>query len=176
MRLFVAVEVGEDVRSAVAAAVAPLRESLRLRWVAPERYHLTLVFLGDVAEERVPAVSRALGSACAGVAPFELALSGRLGTFGRRVLWAGLEASPALTSLAAAATEQLRPVVALPDDDRPFSAHLTLARSGRDWVSRDQVAEVAVPALAWPVDRVVLMRSAGGYSVVRAVTLDGGDA
>ena len=172
MRLFVAVEVPASVLSAVAAAVAPVREQLpRLRWVDPARYHLTVVFLGSVADEAVSDVISAVWSGVAGAAPFALGLDGRLGVFGRRVLWAGLEQSPALAALASAVGSSVGSVVSLPDGDRPFSAHLTLARAGREPVRAAAVAGVAVPRLSWDVDRVDLMRSAGGYSVVESFPL-----
>lgn len=169
MRLFLAVEVPPSVRDAVAGAVAPLREALpRLRWVDPSRYHLTVVFLGSVPDDAVDSVGAAVARGAAGTAPFSLALDGRLGMFGRRVLWAGLEQSPALAALASAVGSAVSPVVALPDGDRAFSAHLTLARAGREPVRAPAVAGVEVPRLAWEVNRVVLMRSAGSYEVVRS--------
>ena len=169
MRLFVAVEVPPTVREAVAGAVAPLREALpRLRWVDPSRYHLTVVFLGSVPDDEVDKVAAAVAPGVAGAAPFPLALDGRLGVFGRRVLWAGLQQSPALAALASAVGSAVSSIVALPDGDRAFSAHLTLARAGREPVRAAAVAGVEVPRLAWDVDRVVLMRSAGGYEVVRS--------
>lgn len=177
MRLFVAVEIPAAVRAAVAEAVAPLREAApRLRWVAPERYHLTVVFLGSVDGGLLGAVGDAIAAGCAGVGVFPLALSGEVGTFGRRVLWAGLEPSEELAGLAGSVAAAVGPVVALPDGDRPFSAHLTLARAGREPVRRSLVASVEMPALSWSVRRVVLMQSAAGYSVVRAVDLPAANA
>ena len=174
MRLFVAVEVPAVVRDAVAAVVAPLREAAPgLKWVAPERYHLTLVFLGSVSESVVDPVVAATASACAGVGSFSLSLDGRLGTFGRRVLWAGLVPSPELTALAGRVASSLSSVVPVPDADREYRAHLTLARAGREPVRSRLVEDVAVPALSWPVERVVLMRSAGGYSVIGEAALEG---
>lgn len=172
MSLFVAVEVPDAARSAVAEAVAPLREAApRLRWVDPQRYHLTLAFLGEVPDGRVAAVSAALGDVGAGASAFELALSGELGMFGRRVLWAGVAASAPLDDLAARVRKFVGGVVGLPDGDRPFTAHLTLARAGREKVRPELVAGAGVPPVRWPVEQVVLMRSAGGYSVVEAVAL-----
>lgn len=174
MRLFVAVEVPQTVQAEVAEAVGPLRDTMpRLRWVPRERYHLTVLFLGSVQPDALPAVVGALGEACRGARPFDLVLDGRLGTFGRRVLWAGLRGSQPLVELAAAVRERVGPVVGLPDAERPFSAHLTLARAGRDPVHAAAVADVAVPRVSWRVGRVVLMESAGGYRVVEAVGLEG---
>ena len=174
MRLFVAVEIPEGVRAAVSGVVEPLRAAAPgLRWVAPERYHLTLVFLGSVEPARVEGVSAAVGQGCAGVAPFALAFDGRLGTFGRRVLWAGLEPSAALAEVASRVTAALSRVVALPDGEREFRAHLTLARAGREPVRTALIRGVDGPAVAWDVSRLVLMQSASGYSVVAAFPLVG---
>ena len=174
MRLFVAVEVPAEVRAAVDGVVAPLRSaSPSLKWVAPERYHLTLVFLGTVSDDLVEQVVSALRAGCAGVAPFALELDGALGTFGRRVLWAGLTPSPELAAVAGRVRAALAAVVPVPDADREYRAHLTLARAGREPVRSGLVAGVAVPRVSWPVERVVLMRSAGGYSVVDEARLRG---
>ena len=175
-RLFVAVEIPEPVRSAVDTAVAPLRDAMPgLRWVAPERYHLTLVFIGSVDEAVVGAVGDAVAAGCEGAQPFSLALDGHVGSFGRRVIWAGLQRSPELAELAAAIGERVARVVPLPDAEREFRAHLTLARAGREKVHARMIGDVSVPALTWPVQRVVLLRSAATYELVRAVDLGAPD-
>jgi 2'-5' RNA ligase len=65
----------------------------RVRWVKPEAMHLTLRFLGDTAENQLPALKRGLDGVCGRYGPFELQL-GELGCFpnGRRprVIWAGI--------------------------------------------------------------------------------------
>jgi 2'-5' RNA ligase len=124
----------------------------------------------------VPAIGAALVRACEGTTAFRLALSGEVGMFGRRVVWAGLEPSAALSALAASVAAAVSPVVPLPDGDRPFSAHLTLARAGRRPVSRALLAGVRVPALSWEVRRVVLMSSGVRYEVEQAVDLPAANA
>ena len=174
-RLFVAVEVPESVRAAVSSAVEPLREALPgLRWIARERYHLTVVFIGSVNDALVGPVGDAVAAACVGVPAFSLALDGRVGAFGRRVLWAGVEPSAALAELAGAVAARVGHVVPLPDAERVFRAHLTLARAGRADKVRgvEALGEVAVPPVSWEVGRVVLLRSAGGYHLERAVPLE----
>ena len=159
-RLFVAVEVAQPVIDSVGAAVDELREAApELRWVEPSKYHLTLVFLGSVDEETVPAVRDAVAAGCVLAAPFSLALTGRVGTFRSGVLWAELAESPALASLAASVTAAVGGLVALRDGSRPFSAHLTLARAPRGGRVPPAVREATVPAGVWSVDRVVLMES-----------------
>ena len=67
MRLFVAVDLSDDVRATVARAVRDLAKRLvsqrpapSIRWVQPENLHLTLRFLGHVDEARAAAVSDVL--------------------------------------------------------------------------------------------------------------------
>lgn len=173
MSLFVAVEVPAPVGYELEAALDPVRSSRPiLRWVDPSRYHLTLLFLGSVDDDAVPAVAAAVEEGCAGTGPFTIALSGRLGTFGRRVLWAGLAPCPELEAVALGLRRAVGRVLGVPDGNRPFSAHLTVARAGREAVRKQAVAGVALPELSWPVERVVLLRSAEGYEVVHAVALD----
>jgi RNA 2',3'-cyclic 3'-phosphodiesterase len=160
MRLFVAVEIPGAVRKAVDAAAAGLqREVPDAKWTDPAAWHLTLAFLGWVDEERVPVVERACAATVAAVAPFELALSGTAGTFGNRVLWAGLEPSAELAGLVDRARTELS-AAGFEIDQRPLHAHLTLARARRGGGLPQRLAHsYRGPASRWTVERVVLMRS-----------------
>ncbi len=132
-RLFVAVELPPGVRALVSHAVSRVRPlAPRARWVAPEKLHLTLQFLGAVESERVGPVLAALDEAAARGAGFTLQLAGA-GTFGRparpSVLWLGAtEGQQALGLLARWAVERLAPL-GLQPDARPYVPHLTLARA-----------------------------------------------
>jgi 2'-5' RNA ligase len=134
MRVFVAVEPGERVRSAAADAAREFQRrlgtKLRARWVPTEKMHLTVRFIGHVDDARVGALLDALRPSLP-VAPFDL-VTGTCGVFPRsgppRALWLGLTAGVA--SLAAMHDEfdrRLGPLGYEPEN-RPFSAHLTLAR------------------------------------------------
>jgi RNA 2',3'-cyclic 3'-phosphodiesterase len=135
MRLFVAVDLPDEARQAIgvhqkliADTLSKSREGLKL--VEPARMHLTLVFLGEVQEARVPAVVESM-NAPVSVAPFDMAFGG-VGVFpprGRaRVLWIGLtEGADLLARLQHDIAERIR-VVGIAFDDRPFHPHLTLGR------------------------------------------------
>src|SRR3990172_3077032 len=62
LRLFVACELSDEVRDALAAVQDQLRSAGagRLRWVRPEGIHVTLKFLGEVEANRVDAIRAAL--------------------------------------------------------------------------------------------------------------------
>jgi 2'-5' RNA ligase len=129
MRAFLAFELPDDVRAELARAQEALRQALGegpFGWTPPENWHLTLKFLGHVPDPgRVLSAVRPL---CAAAAPISLRLAG-LGTFGTRVIWAGLEAAggDALTRLAGAIDRACVPL-GFQGEDRPYAAHITLAR------------------------------------------------
>ena len=134
MRLFVGVELSDAARK-MAADVARVLErklgkTLNVRWVAPENLHLTVRFIGYVVEEEVPPLIEILTQPLE-IAPFQIELGG-LGTFpprgAPRVLWIGL--GTGLPSLAALHNEFNRRLASrgVEPENRPFSAHLTIAR------------------------------------------------
>ena len=64
MRAFIAIEIPEAIKEGVAAVSARLESAgVDARWSRPEGVHLTLKFLGDVGEERVPEILQALARA-----------------------------------------------------------------------------------------------------------------
>ncbi len=168
MRLFVAVYPSPP---AVASLRAALPRDDALRWTPAEQWHLTLVFLGEVADDRVPELTRRLGRAAVRSAPMRLSL-GRVGTFPKqarrgRVLWSAVNGDVAeLTRLADRCAAAARRT-GLDVEDRAFRAHLTLARAREP--EADMSAHVA--ALAgydgpeWLAEQVVLVRSFLGRPV-----------
>jgi 2'-5' RNA ligase len=134
------------------------------RWTVPERWHLTLLFLGTVPADRVPPLVAALGAAVAGTPPLTLRLAGA-GRFGSRrrpsVAWAGLDGDVGpLTELAVRLARAAR-ARHLPVEDRPFRAHLTLGRwrpgAAADGDLMDRLAGYRGPE--WPVRAVELLES-----------------
>ena len=135
MRLFVALEIPAAVRDNLAAQVAELRElsakvaDKRPRWVRPENLHVTLKFIGEVSPAKLEGIRGAL-SAIRSDAPVQIEFR-RLGFFPNeqhpRVLWAGLDASPNLSSLARDIDGALE-TQGIARERRAFTPHLTLAR------------------------------------------------
>jgi 2'-5' RNA ligase len=131
MRLFIAALIPDTVRDALHKAREQLQRAApdrALRWVAPENYHITLLFLGEQDEARLPAIVQAMETARVGIAPFEIAVQG-LGVFPNwnrpNVLWAGIsEGSQLLAQMAAALERALLPA----PSGKPFHPHITLAR------------------------------------------------
>jgi RNA 2',3'-cyclic 3'-phosphodiesterase len=130
VRLFVALEIPAAVRDNLATLIEELRNAEpRVRWVRAENLHVTLKFLGETPSEKLGAIRDAL-SAVRSERPVELDFRG-LGFFPSerhpRVLWASMDASPNVKSLAAS-IDQTVEKLGFPREDREFTPHLTIAR------------------------------------------------
>ncbi len=135
MRLFVAINLPADVRRAVWEAAAPLRaRGFPIRWVPPESLHLTLKFLGEVAEARAPEIAQGITRAVGDARRFTLPIAG-FGAFPTvtrpRVVWVGCDAVPPL-ELLQHRLEQEMAAVGFAVEGRLFRPHLTLGRAQRD--------------------------------------------
>jgi RNA 2',3'-cyclic 3'-phosphodiesterase len=160
LRLFVATEVPEDVRAALAKALAPLRERLpNARWVPAQNQHVTLKFLGSTYPRLVDRVSATVGDVASRHAKFRTRVEG-MGAFPNprraRVLWAGLDdtGSP-FERLAADLDDALSGD--FEPEERPFTPHLTVARF-EPTVNVDP-DEIAFESDLFEVGRIVLFRS-----------------
>jgi 2'-5' RNA ligase len=130
MRLFVALDLPDAVRRALADLIAQLKPKSRsARWVRPESMHLTLKFLGETDPQKLDSI-RAAVAKIHSARPVELhfrALGFFPNEFKPRVIWTAVEASPNLFELAAAFEAALEPL-GFPRESRAFVPHLTLAR------------------------------------------------
>ena len=137
MRLFLALELSDELRAGIARVRRDLEAGLPgWRWVRPENVHLTLRFLGEVPDDRVAGHHEAWRRAAAECGPVRLEIGGA-GVFpprgAPRVLWCGVSANhPAgeIERLAAALEGAARDEGFAPER-RPFRPHLTLARARR---------------------------------------------
>ena len=143
-RLFLGLELNDEARRALDAVRHELQTAGVIgKFHDSSLYHLTLVFLGNLPFEAVPAIEQTMHSVHA--APFDLTLSS-LGTFKNgSILWAGVKESPALTDY------QRRLAQALHDADFAFGEgeyrpHITLARQVKTDVPAIEIPEVTFPA------------------------------
>ena len=130
MRLFVALDLTQEIRDALQEPMAQLKPlGKTARWARPEGMHVTLKFIGHVDETKLDTIRAAL-AAVRSDAPVEMRVRG-MGFFPDerrpRVLWCGIEASANLAPLAAEAGRALEPL-GIPREERAFAPHLTLAR------------------------------------------------
>ncbi len=130
MRVFVALDIPEEVRAALGALVAQLKGVCRgARWARVEGLHVTLKFIGQASEDQVKRMQAALEGIRA-TAPAQMTFAGA-GFFPNarspRVFWTGIEGSPVLAWLATEVERRLEPL-GVERETRPFRPHLTLAR------------------------------------------------
>ncbi|WP_437541606.1 RNA 2',3'-cyclic phosphodiesterase [Sorangium sp. So ce367] len=153
MRVFVAVDPGAELLAKIGdllREIAPRAPSAK--WVEPAGLHITLAFMGEIGEERLPLVIAAAGSVAAFHRPLTLRIEkgGAFGTRRRpRVLWLGVGgAVGALTAIHRDLEQTLSMSTGYVPEDRPFEPHLTLARS------RDPRGDPALDACAQAVGSV----------------------
>lgn len=149
IRTFIAVELGDTLRSSLADLQQDLKQQLsrhlplgvRLSWVQPASIHLTVKFLGETDEQLIQPLRSALEPLMAGALPISLPLE-RLAVFPSsqqpRVLWIGpssqweqgqdAERLTRLQRIVEDACESL----GFPREVRPLRSHLTLARIKHD--------------------------------------------
>jgi 2'-5' RNA ligase len=137
VRLFVAVTLDDAVRRAVAAVIEECRARAnrlapraRITWVAPERLHVTVRFIGAVSEELAAAIREALQPPVP-IPPFDGVLAG-IGSFPGRgkpqVVWAGIgDGSARLVALEREVSRRLSGVGVIPEP-RPYQPHVTIGR------------------------------------------------
>ncbi len=120
MRLFLALRLPAEVVTSLDQALNGPREEHRdLRWIPPERWHLTLAFFGEVPDVSLAALRARIAKRTATCTAMRLRLFSA-GRFGDRVLWMGVDGdTDRLTTLADR--------VAM--DSRPYRPHLTVARA-----------------------------------------------
>jgi RNA 2',3'-cyclic 3'-phosphodiesterase len=183
VRAFVALPVGEDVRSRLAEVQAKLRQShAHVGWVAPENIHVSLAFMGDILQSQVAEVAGALNEAAARAPAFSFEVE-NIGVFGSprspRVIWAGIRECPEMMALQKDIAERIT-ALGIELETRPFRPHLTLGRvrSGR---GREDLVRMMEPLSQLPFGPVAaqdvrLMRSilkpqGAEHSVLHRATL-----
>lgn len=134
-RLFFAVWPPEEVRERIWSSLASLRDTTTgVRWIPPDRYHVTLRFMGDVDAALLPRLVRA-AEALAPQRAFRARLAGN-GAFPRRgvprVYWVGLKADP-LVRMRDLLDRELANE-GFPPEHRAFRPHLTVGRTRRGCV------------------------------------------
>ncbi len=188
-RTFVAIEIPDDVRAALRRELAHLGRALpAIRWASAESVHVTLAFLGELDDARLAAATEAAEETARAYRPVRLEVVG-LGTFGKewapRVVWAGIGGQ---TRRLATLQEALAAALAtrgFAREERPFAAHLTLARI------KDRLDDATLARLrgymdsqrgavlgAWEARHLAVMKSellrpAARYTCLRACELSG---
>jgi RNA 2',3'-cyclic 3'-phosphodiesterase len=130
MRLFVAIKLPEQIEIKLEELQHQLKPFARdAKWVNHLGIHLTIKFLGEVKEERLPEIEKVLDECSQGFGPIKIDVSG-CGYFPNErrpaVLWVGVNAD-SLKPLQESMEEKFA-VLGFEKENREYNPHLTLAR------------------------------------------------
>jgi len=130
IRAFIAVDLDDPVIEKVCNVVEILKPRItEIRWLRKENLHLTLKFLGNIAESQVEPITAALRHPLGLFSPCTISAKG-LGVFPDfrrpKILWVGLTGDQ-LVQLAAEIESALMPIGFTPEN-RAFTPHLTIGR------------------------------------------------
>ena len=168
IRTFVAVFPPPEVREALHNAAQNLPTSKDFRLVGQEKVHLTLKFLGDIAENELDKIKQALQPIRERHDPFEVSTS-NFGAFPSarkaRILWAGLEEGSEQLRTVAENVENLLEPAGFERENRPYVPHLTLGRTRSRRTTLD-TSEISPPTLRFTVSGVDLVKSTPGKNGV----------
>lgn len=132
MRIFIAIELSESIRNALAQIQSHLKYAgADVKWVEKDNIHLTLKFLGEVTEEKIEKIKSALDQIASKTKPFEISLKD-IGAFPKidypRVIWVGLDKSANESKILAENIDEALSKIGFQKESRPFAAHLTIGR------------------------------------------------
>ncbi len=165
IRAFLAINLPDEVRAYLGELSRELDKQVparSVRWVKPDRMHLTLRFLGETDVALIPELRRAVDDATKRHQPFTLQLKG-FGCFPDctrpRVLWAGIHDEEEAAIRLKRDIDKALSSFGWEPEKRPFRPHLTLGRikDSRKLASQQWPADVK--PLAIPVSSIHLIES-----------------
>ena len=176
MRLFIGIGLPAPVADELARSAPKLIQTSgsKIRWTPPANMHITLSFLGQVHEARLDVIQQALATIRG--PHMKLALDG-FGTFERAgVFYANIAPSPALAALAEQVVSAMQ-AIGFPREDRPYSPHVTLARTRdrlrlRSEAKDDPAFHAAFEAREFRLYQSLTLPGGAQYEVLRSFPLN----
>ena len=132
IRLFIALPLGTDAERYLGNIIDDLKPHTEaVKWVAPQNIHLTVRFLGDTEEQRVPKIQQLLDKISSEHPIVETTID-TLGGFPHlrrpRVLWAGIDSNVEMLEKLARQVELGVRELRFEKESKGFKPHLTLGR------------------------------------------------
>lgn len=132
MRTFIAVGLTDDIRSSIAGVQSEFRKhDLDVKYIKPENIHITLKFLGEVAEDKVDGVCENIKVSMEGFKKFNISVDS-VGVFpgfkSPRVIWLGVSEGSGKLSGLNRSIEETFSSRGFEREKRIFSAHMTIGR------------------------------------------------
>jgi len=188
IRSFLAIELPKTIQKKIEEVQGDLRSSRAdVRWVSPEKIHLTLKFLGNIEESRIEPIVTSIEEPTRTTPPFMLMARG-VGAFPHlknpRVIWIGLQDEKGVIFSFQKKLEKELEKIGFEPEHRSFQAHLTLGRMkssrGRDGLIGTVERHLEEEFGAFQVEQVILFKSdlkpSGPiYTPLRTLALGGRD-
>jgi 2'-5' RNA ligase len=133
IRAFLAIEPPGNILQEMSRLQEKLKREIngRISWTRPQSQHLTLKFFGDISTEDVKNICSAVQNWIISQSPLNLKVE-KMGVFPDarrpRVLWCGVTGDIEKLSGLQKQLDSDFAALGFPAEDRPFQAHLTLAR------------------------------------------------
>lgn len=156
MRTFIAADFPPEIITKIEKITAYLKQQLpgrALKWVATDKMHLTIKFIGEIQNNKIAQVNEIMTHTLKSQPSFEIGIQ-NLGTYPHihnpRVIWLGITQGAPLVTIhnrLDRALEELK----IKSDRREYSPHLTLARVRRD-TDRNFIKEISDTLSQFKVD------------------------
>jgi 2'-5' RNA ligase len=169
-RLFFALWPGDAERRRIGVLGDQLHARYGGRRVATASMHITLAFLGDTPDARIPLIEQAAAEVSADSFALRLTVAG---AFGPGIFWLGPHETPVqLTELASRLHGQLR-AAEVAFDEKRFVPHMTLMRKARYAGPPTPVEPIDLDFRNFVLVRSISMRTGSQYEVMKRFALRG---
>jgi len=186
IRSFLAIELPKPILGKIDEVKGDIRSThADVRWVSPEKIHVTLKFFGNIEESRIDLIFKSIEEPIRDALPFSVRVRGA-GAFpsskNPRVIWMGLADGKEMLISLQKQIEDRSEKIGFEPEDRPFQPHLTLGRMkssrGKEELVRRMEKYTEEEFGAFQVERVVLFKSdlrpSGPiYTLLRVLRLGG---
>ena len=164
MRLFLTINLNQAIREEVDQSLPLIKQQFKGKFVPKENWHVTMLFLGDVKDQLLPQLEKAMELAIQDVKPFVLYLDG-IGAFPSikkpNILWAGVKGD--LEPLQLLYEKLLVEIkkTKIPFDAKPkYTPHLTLARKVERVITNgDPFKQISLTSTTWEVNALECYQS-----------------
>ena len=147
LRTFLAIDLPSCLLNSIVNKQRDLKQVFpSIDWAKSAKVHLTLKFLGDTPESKIPELQQVVAKAVKGIEPFVINLRG-FGVFPHkrapRTLWTGIEGDSEILLDLNRKIETEVSQLGFPPEGKPFHPHLTLARIKKNQRATGEAIEKA---------------------------------
>ena len=183
IRTFIGIFPPSEIQSAIAAIQSTVKtENSPVRWESQSKFHITVKFLGDVAEKQLHQLHPLLDTSAETIPPFEITLF-RVGCFpsvhSPKIVWIGSpeNSNPEIVHCFNA-VEEACAKAGFKKDERAFHPHITLGRV-KGKISENLIKTIentTFEPLKFPCTELLVMKSnlspsGSTYSKQRTISL-----